>query len=1155
MQDYAKLTTNKNLTGGGDNNSPLKTQESKENPHPKNPYDSNCTTNQSSNTLLNQFKDSLNSDIEHLAFLMGYFRISGFLRLHDILKSKGYTKLTSIRLLVGLNVDKLIYDLQAANLDPNMQEKPFKELFYQTQKGIINTEGSYTMAVDDSISTLSSVIKSGQIQIRIVREKNAHAKFYLFYKQQHSSSKGRDECVGSLIVGSSNLSHNGLEQNYEFNLKTTDSRDLDFAKWEFERLWENALPLSALDIAQATKDTYLQTISPRELYYKLLLCYFGDGFLHQDASIEALFKGYTTYQYQIDAVQEGIEKLQKYNGFFLSDVVGLGKTLIACVIAKKLQIDSKITGKILFISPRQVKTSWLRHIDDIAIANYIIKTRDDLHNISKDDIDQIELVVCDESHRFRTSDTKKYENLQNIIKSSSTHKPKKLILLSATPQNNHPQELANQIYLFRDRKDTQLLDGKVLESFLTNIAKDFKSLQQKRKEIYDSTPDDKLDSSQALQENRTKLKELGDKLRDTLLLRIMIRRTRSDIEAFYQDDKTKQNLSFPEITPPKDLTYNLDEISHNLASDTIKFLDQSEQSSLGRYQYKRYLLFPNLTEQGQEKYMQAYGKKHDKSYYDTSAKQLQGFIQKLLFKRFDSSIAAFKSTLQKIIKAHDIMLQMLQDENGKVKIPKEYHNLDRFYELIESDSDDSLESLHKLEEKGKIFSLEVSDFDKEYAQALQADKQALSNLLQRWEAITQDPKLEALQKFLASLEIGQKVVIFTEAKSSSEYLTTKLEATPSLSSAILHIHGGNRDELESSIRENFDANYPKDKQQDEKRIIITTDVLAEGINLHRANIIINYDTPYNSTRLMQRIGRINRIGTPHKQIHICNFKPDYFTDSIIHIRAIASQKIQSFHYTLGEDSAIYDESEEFDSKKLFDESIKTQKEDLSKETLHKKALKDLYHSDKQAFQKIQSLPNKSRCFIQTKDQALSYAYLKSTHKGSNIFAPYCIQETSDNLLREEKARECSVFDMLDFLQKHIDYPKHPASKSQLSVHYRQINKAIEAFTTPSQAPLAESSSSDKHASKAIGKLQAYIAQPAKDPQEAASLQALLHAIKQGSHANLSQKIINAKDKDEILAIATDAHITQRPSSTKPSRDIKSLDIELSLSTFIKSHKE
>ncbi len=324
---------------------------------------------------------------------------------------------------------------------------------------------------------------------------------------------------------------------------------------------------------------------------------------------------------------------------------------------------------------------------------------------------------------------------------------------------------------------------------LLHIAKDFKSLQQKRKEIYDSTPDDKLDSSQALQENRTKLKELGDKLRDTLLLRIMIRRTRSDIEAFYQDDKTKQNLSFPEITPPKDLTYNLDEISHNLASDTIKFLDQSEQSSLGRYQYKR---------------------------------------------------------------------------------------------------------------------------------------------------------------------------------------------------------------------------YPKDKQQNDKRIIITTDVLAEGVNLHRANIIINYDTPYNSTRLMQRIGRINRIGTPHKQIHICNFKPDYFTDSIIHIRAIASQKIQSFHYTLGEDSAIYDESEEFDSKKLFDESIKTQKEDLSKETLHKKALKDLYHSDKQAFQKIQSLPNKSRCFIQTKDQALSYAYLKSTHKGSNIFAPYCIQETSDNLLREEKARECSV---------------------------------------------------------------------------------------------------------------------------------------------------
>lgn len=1155
-------TTAKSRLGGGQQQSSSPKLESSldsssqaqksSQPHPtgQNPHDSNCATNQGAKTLLNQFEHSLkDANIDSLAFLMGYFRISGFIQLHKLLKSKGYAKLTSIRLLVGLNVDKLIYELQATNIDPNMQEKPFKELFYQEQRNHINHKESYQIEVEDSISALSSAIKSGQIQIRIVREKNAHAKFYLFYKQQYSSVKNRDECIGSLIVGSSNLSHNGLEKNYEFNLKTTDSRDLDFAKWEFEQLWENALPLSAEDIAQSKKGTYLQTITPRELYYKLLLCYFGKGFLQQDTSINALFKGYATYQYQIDAVQEGIEKLQKYNGFFLSDVVGLGKTLIACVIARKLQIDGILQGKILFICPKQVKTSWQKHIDEIAIANYNIQTPDNLHNIPQDYIDEIELVITDESHRFRTTSTQKYRNLQHIVKSRSKH-DKKLILISATPQNNHPQELANQIYLFRNGRDTELLNGRVLESFLTKINSEFTELQQKRKEIYESTPSDKLDSSPLLQENTSKLKELGDRLRDNLLLRIMIRRTRADIELFYQEDKQKQGLIFPEITPPQELTYNLDEVSHNLASDTIRFLEQNEQGALGGYQYKRYLLFPNLTPQGQKKYMQAYGKGHDERYYKTSAEQLQGFIQKLLFKRFDSSIAAFKSTLNTIIKAHDIMLKML--EQGVARIPKESNNLDKFYELIESDSDDSLEALNKLEEKDRVFSLHFSkdpsqsDFKPEYKEDLERDKQALESLLKEWEAIKQDPKLDALVKKLEELQ-SAKIVIFTEARTSSEYLTTKLESLPKLRDTILHIHGGNRDELESSIRANFDANYPENKQQNDKRIIITTDVLAEGINLHRANIIINYDTPYNSTRLMQRIGRINRIGTPHKQIHIYNFKPDYFTDSIIHIRAIASQKIQSFHYTLGEDSAIYDEGEEFDSKKLFDKSIKLQKEDVSQETAHKKALKDLYHSDRQAFQKIESLPNKSRCFIQTKEQDISYAYLKSTHKDSNIFAPYHIQESKHNLIEEEVARECSVFDMLDFLQSHIDSPKHQASKAQLDVHYRHIHRAIDTFSAPPKAPLLESSKSDKHASKAISKIKSLQDQIPKHDREA-----LEHAIKQGSHANLAQNIDKAS-LEEILQIAkTLPHPKQdqKPSPTST----KKPDIELSITAFTKAEK-
>lgn len=243
-------------------------------------------------------------------------------------------------------------------------------------------------------------------------------------------------------------------------------------------------------------------------------------------------------------------------------------------------------------------------------------------------------------------------------------------------------------------------------------------------------------------------------------------------------------------------------------------------------------------------------------------------MQKILFKRFDSSIQAFKDTLSKQIASYNQLLE--QFKNKHIYLPKNYDNRERLYRLLEEDNDKALEELL---EQDKLLALNPSDFQKDYAQKLQIDRANLQALLDKWEQITQDPKLDKLQEFLDSQDSTQKVVIFTEAKSSSEYLAQNLSA---YQGQILHIHSANRNELESSIRANFDANYPENKQQNDKHIIITTDVLAEGVNLHRANIIINFDTPYNSTRLMQRIGRINRIGTPHKQIYIYNFKPTHF---------------------------------------------------------------------------------------------------------------------------------------------------------------------------------------------------------------------------------------------------------------------------------------
>ena len=1208
MQDYAKLTTNKNQLGGQQQSSSPKLESSLESTFdsaldplsppkladqaalsPKaNPYaNSTCTTNKPPNTLKNQFKNALeDKNISNLAFLMGYFRASGFIHLHNlIMDSGGYGRFSSIRLLVGLNVDALVFELEQTNADitrlNDANKAKFTQAFIKAQQKSIQKE-SYDKQVQDSIQALQHALESKQLEIRIVREKNAHAKFYLFYSQAQShTDSSKPHFQGSLIVGSSNLSHNGLENNYEFNILSKNSDNLAFSHFEFESLWGSAIPLDSSDIERAKRGTYLEKIlSPKEMYHKLLLCHFGEVFLHTDSSIQALIASanYTPYNYQIHAVQEGIDKLERYNGFFLSDVVGLGKTLIACVIAKKLQLDSKITGKILICAPKAVQKSWKKHKNDFKILAEIT-THDSLHKL--EDKESFELIIIDESHNFRNQDANRYKELQNLCQFPYTRTlpsgqtistRKRVILLSATPQNNSPTDLETQIHLFRNKRDTTIVENQSLERFFKKINDDYATLNAKRKELNRKKNEDLANglppsTTAAEIENTKALQKLGDTLREKLLAKIMIRRTRADIQSSYTKDKNKQGLIFPEILSPSDLTYDLDSISHNLATQTLLFL-AGELNSIAKqfigekngYTYARYRIYPNLTEQGKQKFRAAYGAKKDDRFYKDQAAQLAIFMQKILFKRFDSSIKAFKDTLKKQIHSYEQMLSQFQTDT--IYLPKHNDNRERLYRLLDEDNDQALEELL---EQGKLLALHSSDFQKDYEEKLKTDEKNLKTLLEKWEQITQDPKLDTLKDFLYSKEPDQKIVIFTEAKSSSEYLYSQLESLPHLQGKLLHIHSDNRDELESSIRANFDANYPENKQQNDKRIIITTDVLAEGVNLHRANIIINYDTPYNSTRLMQRIGRINRIGTPHKQIHIYNFKPTHFNDHIININAIASQKIQSFHYTLGEDSAIYDESEEFDSKKLF-KIVQDKEKETSKDTKYQNDLRDLYYNNKAEFARIKALPSKSRCFIQldssstdfSSTSAQSYAYLKKAVKN---FAPYHIQKSQD-LLEEAAPKPCLFYELADFLKAHIERKPYKPSDDELALHHAHTQAALDHYTKPS-SPTLPFASSPISPSKQAHTL---------NPQEQKALFKLRHineldstlkanlitAVQNGSHHSLAKDINNAKSLEDIKAVAHNYGLTIQAQSDEPkdepleSTELAKPDIELSISAFTKA---
>jgi superfamily II DNA/RNA helicase len=214
----------------------------------------------------------------------------------------------------------------------------------------------------------------------------------------------------------------------------------------------------------------------------------------------------------------------------------------------------------------------------------------------------------------------------------------------------------------------------------------------------------------------------------------------------------------------------------------------------------------------------------------------------------------------------------------------------------------------------------------------------------------------------------QKLVVFSESKETTTYITNCLKKEGRTD--VLEVNASNRDRLRETIKVNFDANIPREQYQSEYSIIICTEVLAEGVNLHRSNVIVNYDTPWNSTRLMQRIGRVNRIGSVAPNIHIFNFYPTAKVNNDIELEKKAIMKLQAFHSALGEDSEIFSPDEEIQSFGLFEKDVDEEKDERLAYLMELRKFKS---ENPQEFRRIRNLPLKAR--VGRKDR---------TKKGSTI---------------------------------------------------------------------------------------------------------------------------------------------------------------------------
>lgn len=972
---------------------------------------SNFFTNKNGNTLMKEFEGVLqhNNHIKNLDAVVGFLRASGYFSLRPFLDN-----INKVRVLIGIDVDK--YIAQAANQGRiffGAEEDVKEDCLRNIRKDIEHS--NYTKEVENGMLQMIQDLIDGKLELRAHPSKRIHAKLYVLYPDDFNQYS-----QGIAITGSSNLSGNGLgisqDKQYEFNVKLDRFDDVTFAKDEFELLWKEAqgCEITAEDVKTSIDRTYLKgDVAPYDLYIKMLMEYFSDRVMATDDNNPFdMPEGYTKYDYQMDAVVEGYQKLIRYDGFFLADVVGLGKTVIATMIAKKFLIENgRDKTKILVVYPPAVEQNWKATFKDFGIDKYakfisngsLSKILDE-ENYNYWNADEYDLILVDEAHKFRTHTTAAFGQLQEICKMPRLENgnipgyKKKVILISATPMNNTPADIYNEIQLFQDPRRCTI-DGVVnLTAFFSPLIKEF---QQLRKESNFDV---------------TQFKKLAELVRDRVIKPLTVRRTRTDIECVARYNKDVNG--FPKVERPIENRYELNEHLANLFESAMDTLDK--KLTYARYQAIAYLK-PEAAN----------------GLYDNAeliSRSLAGIRKNGLVKRLESSFYAFQISLNNFRQANQNMIDMFNRDKVFIAPDLDINNL-----LEAGLSDEEIEEKlnAKAEENPKNSVFKAEDFNSEYFELLQQDQEILEKLYKEWEGISDEDdskfaKFNELLKhelFKADRNPEQKLVVFSESVDTVKYLERRINRKD-----VLVISADNRSKLFKTIRENFDANYKT--KLNKYNIILTTDVLAEGVNLHRANVIVNYDTPWNSTRLMQRIGRVNRIGSSSKHIYNYVFYPSREGNREINLNQIALSKIQTFHSTFGEDNQIYSQVEilDRDLTKLFDEGMKRQKEDSNQELPFYEELRTLYKTNRREYNRIEKLSLRSRTGREARQvdgvtlSGDTLVFLKTNFR--KVF-----------FLVSETAKELSVLDAL----KYFKADKEEQSVERIEQHHKHINMALQKF--------------------------------------------------------------------------------------------------------------
>ena len=868
-----------------------------------------------------KFSDGLHAILTNVGvvradFCTGYFNLRGWKNVADDIETlpggevlerdeKGYDVLVHrvCRLLVGMHqpptdIIRKMYGLEHRAVDSEQVRRWRRQVAGDFRRQL--TLGVPTAEDEQVLRTLRRQLGEGKVCVKLHLRYPLHAKLYLAYRPTDTSNPIMS------IMGSSNLTLGGLIRNGELNAEFGDYHDNKrYAEW-FDKCWNDSFSIDiTTDLCEILDACWAaeKGPTPYEVYLKIM--YHLSREARQGVSEYHLPRPFDKelFDFQKTAVKLVVRHLEKRGGAMVGDVVGLGKTITACAVAKFYE---EVNGSsTLVICPPNLIAMWRDYVRryDLKMTIRSIAEKFDPRNEK-----YFKLVIVDESHNLRNGHGARYTAIKNLL----DYQNNKVLLLTATPYNKDFADLANQLKLFVDsNEDLGIRPERQIEA-------------EGGEQRFASNHSEVLLSSIGAFGCSTQT----DDWRDLMKL-YLVRRTRTFIRRNYAKKDAETGRVYLQMRDgtrnyfpdriPKTLTFKTspNDMFERLYNE--ESIDAMGDLALPRYGLQKYIDETKIPDASS-------AEKEMLKNLSRAGKQMKGFCMSGFYKRMDSSGFSFLQTLYRHIVRNAAYLYALKnglklplnagteigdcyeedEESGSVVLtfstdPKEYEAKGReTYEQIVADN--------PVEGRGPVRWMSPRFFKRSLVSALQKDNRTLLSILNRCNAWNpaQDEKLNALEDLVSHVHGSEKILVFTQYSDTARYLETQL--TKRGISNVDRVDGDTDDVVTRVGRFSPVSNrveYPPSLEK-QTRILIATDTLSEGQNLQDGHIVVNYDLPWAIIRLIQRAGRVDRIGQKAENVYCYSFFPQEGIDKAIHLRKKLNDRINANAETVGSDEIFFE---------------------------------------------------------------------------------------------------------------------------------------------------------------------------------------------------------------------------------------------------------